>query len=135
MSKPRVLIFVDYYLPGYKAGGPIASVSRMVRNLQHEFQLLVFTRDRDLGDSEPYANIEPDTWTSRDGISVFYASPDRLSSQSLRQVITSTQPNLIYLNSYFSVLSRRVLVLAKRGGISGAKVAVWRVLPLPTTPL
>jgi glycosyltransferase involved in cell wall biosynthesis len=124
MTKPSVLIFVDYYLPGYKAGGPIASVSRMVKNLRDEFDIRIFTRDRDLGDSESYAGIEPNTWTDVDGVKVYYAGPENLAIRSLKALVGSTQPKLIYLNSYFSVLSRRVLLLAKRRQVSGAKVAI-----------
>jgi hypothetical protein len=29
-AKPKVLCFVDYYLPGYKAGGPTRTIINMV---------------------------------------------------------------------------------------------------------
>ncbi|CAN5434615.1 hypothetical protein BH10BAC1_BH10BAC1_14720 [soil metagenome] len=30
MAKKKVLIFIDWYLPGYKAGGPRQSVANLV---------------------------------------------------------------------------------------------------------
>jgi glycosyltransferase involved in cell wall biosynthesis len=115
MSKPKVMIFVDYYLPGYKAGGPIASVSRMVKNLSSEFDIFVFTRDRDLGDDSAFPGIASDAWTELDGIPVFYAG--RIGSKEIATQVKNVQPDLVYLNSYFSVLSRHVLRLAKRSNL------------------
>lgn len=124
MSKPRVLIFVDYYLPGFKAGGPIASVSRMVKNLRDEFDICIFTRDRDLGDSKPYVGIAPDDWNDLGGIPVYYAGPNQMNAQAIEVVVESAKPDLVYLNSYFSVLSRSVLFLSKRGRLGKSKVAL-----------
>ncbi len=124
MNKPRVLVFVDYYLPGYKAGGPIASVSRMVKNLRSEYEIFVFTRDRDLGDSHRYPGVTPNVWTAIEGVKVFYADPNHLSTRSLAQVIAPLSPDLIYLNSYFSVLSRRILALHKARRIRNVKLAI-----------
>lgn len=124
MSKSRVLIFVDYYLPGYKAGGPVASVSRMVKNLRHQFDISIFTRDRDLGDTESYPNVVPNRWGELDGLPVFYASPDGINADVIEAAVRETKPDLVYLNSYFSPLSRCVLLLAKRGKLGGAKIAL-----------
>jgi hypothetical protein len=34
MTKKKILVFVDWYLPGYKAGGQIRSVASMVGHLK-----------------------------------------------------------------------------------------------------
>lgn len=124
MSKPRVLIFVDYYLPGFKAGGPIASVSRMVAELRNQYDIRIFTRDRDLGDDRPYPGIAPNRWNDLEGIQVYYASPDKLLAAHIEFVANGCAPDLIYLNSYFSVLSRTVLALSKKGRLGQAKIAL-----------
>lgn len=124
MSKPRVLIFVDYYLPGFKAGGPIASVSRMVKNLRADFDIRIFTRDRDLGDKRAYQGIKSNDWNDLGGIPIYYADPEQLNGQTIEQVVADAKPELVYLNSYFSVLSRTVLMLSKRGKLGEAKVAL-----------
>ena len=50
----RILTFVDYYLPGYKAGGPIRTIANMVSQLGGEFEFLIVTRERDFLDTVPY---------------------------------------------------------------------------------
>ena len=111
MKKAKVLAFVDYYLPGYKGGGPAVSVSRLVNNLKDEFGFLVFTRDRDLGEMEAYPHILPGSWVHQDSVEIYYAKPQDLSILGLCDVIRQTNPDVIYLNSYFSRLTWGVLTL------------------------
>ena len=60
-SKPVILTPAGYYLPGYKAGGPITTLANMVERLGEEFSFRIATRDRDLGDTKPYSGIGEDT--------------------------------------------------------------------------
>ena len=55
--KKTILCFVDYYLPGYKAGGPIQSIANLVENLGDEFEFYIICNDRDQLDRQPYANV------------------------------------------------------------------------------
>ena len=50
--KPKVLVFTDWYLPGFNAGGPIRSVSNMIKKLQD-----IIAHHEKLGSlmSQPYA--------------------------------------------------------------------------------
>ena len=50
----KILILVDYFVPGFKAGGPIQSIRYIVDHLNKEFDLRIVTRDRDMGDSHSY---------------------------------------------------------------------------------
>lgn len=101
-SRKRVLIFTDYYLPGYKAGGPIRSIHNLVNSLNKEFHFLIITRDRDLGSDGPYNSIKVDEWNRFDHTSVFYASPDVLTFRGIRNVIHNLKFDLVCLNSFFS---------------------------------
>lgn len=109
--KARVLAVVDYYLPGYKGGGPAVSVSRIINRLAGEFDFYVYTRDRDLGDTQPYPDIPTDEWFENEGVRHFYASPKTLSLMGLRRAIRAANPDIVYLNSYFSKLTRQALLL------------------------
>jgi glycosyltransferase involved in cell wall biosynthesis len=109
----RILTIVDWYLPGFKAGGPIRTVSNMVELLCHEFDFHVLTRDRDLHDQRPYPNVPRDTWTETGRARVYYAS--ELSLCRVRRVINDAKPDIIYLNSFFSRLTIKVLFLRRLG--------------------
>ena len=128
-AKKKVLVFVDWYLPGYKAGGQIRSVASMVGHLKNEFEFRIITSDSDLHADAPYENIKSNTWIKRDdGSYVYYFSSNNKSKTKLKQLIFEEQADYIYLNSLFSVfytlyplmirkqfLPSRKLVLAPRG--------------------
>jgi glycosyltransferase involved in cell wall biosynthesis len=137
--KPVILVFVDWYLPGYKAGGLITAVANLVHFIGDRFQLFVFTRDRDLTDKNAYTGVRRDEWTSVGKARVVYS--DDLSIGQLRRRILELLPNVIYLNSFFSTLTIKSLclrqarlipacaiVLAPRGEFSpGAlRIKAWR---------
>ena len=50
MDKPKVLVFIDWFYPAYKAGGPIRSVSGMVKQLSNDFEFYLVTSNQDLGE-------------------------------------------------------------------------------------
>jgi hypothetical protein len=60
--KSKLLIFSDWFYPGYKAGGPIKSVTNLSIALQKEIDVFVFTADTDLNETKPYPNIQANTW-------------------------------------------------------------------------
>lgn len=101
--KKRILLFVDWYEPGFKAGGPIQSCLNIVKKLQDRYEFYIFTSDRDLGESTPYPHISVNCWiTGSKGEHIFYASPDFLKLQNITDVIHAVQPAVIYFNSMFS---------------------------------
>ncbi len=123
------MVFVDWFDPAYKAGGPIRSCVNFVTHMKEEYELLVFTSDRDLGMQSPLPDIRTDEWIAHNsGALVFYATPGKLNFAGIREVIKSIQPHFIYINSFFSkyfaiyplLISRyaktnAVTVLAPRG--------------------
>lgn len=121
--KPIVLAFVGYYLPGFKAGGILRSMENMVNHLHGEFQFKIVTRDRDLGDEEPYRGIKRDEWQAVGNASVYYVSPPRESSGALSRLVRETPHHVLYLNSFFEPLTIGVL-LNRRLGRIGRKPAV-----------
>ena len=120
--KPRVFILADYYLPGFKAGGALRSIANAVSVLQAHFDFYVLTRDRDWLDSEPYSEVIPESWQQVGAAKVFYSRT--VSMRTIRRCIQTVRPQLIYLNSFFSPLTRRTLTLRRLGLISSAKVVL-----------
>jgi glycosyltransferase involved in cell wall biosynthesis len=98
-----ILLFTDWFEPGYKAGGPIRSCVHFVHQMKERYTIYVFTTDRDLNDTAPYNNIETDKWIDHNkGVKVFYCSPQQLSWGHIKKRVNSIQPDFIYLNSMYS---------------------------------
>lgn len=98
----RILILADYYLPGYKGGGPVRTLSTVVHQLGDEFDFKVVTLDRDLGDTEPYPELTAGSLQRLDKLEVLYISPRSITLRSLRSVFRNTKYDVLYLNSFFS---------------------------------
>lgn len=133
ISKKRILVFVGYYLPGYKAGGPIRTIANMVDLLSDEFEFYIVTGDRDSMDTRPYPHLKNTTeWQQVGKAQVLYLSPSERSFSNLRRVIRETPHEYLYLNSFFSfqftikplilkrlrLVSSKKIVLAPRGEFS-----------------
>lgn len=109
--------------------------------MQQDYDVYVFTGDRDLGASSPYQNIQVNEWLSYDErVKVFYCSPDQLNMRTITRLVNNLKPAVIYLNSMFSryftiyplLISRRnqwkpKVVLAPRGML---RVSALRFKPL-----
>ncbi len=121
-SRPVILTFADYYLPGYRAGGPIRAISNLVEALADDFAFHIVTRDRDLGDDEPYPGVEADEWTDVGSAKVRYVARENMSFMSMLELLQTHPYHAIYLNSFFSILSIRVLVLRLLGLIPSVPV-------------
>lgn len=133
--KLKLLIFIDWYKPGYKAGGPIRSVSNMVDIFNTDFDISIITRDTDYMETSPYSNIKSDEWNKLDGASVFYLSKENTKRTTLHQLIDTVSPDIIYCNSlyspYFSLIpihyakkKKIKTILAVRGMLSKGSLGV-----------
>jgi glycosyltransferase involved in cell wall biosynthesis len=113
----KILVVADFYLPGYKAGGPVRALENLARHLGHRLCFRLLTRDRDLGDVRPYEAILVDHWQEGEGMQIFYASPERLSLRKLARFVATVEHDVLYLNSFFSRISIRLLLLRRFGRI------------------
>lgn len=113
MKKPRVFTLLDYYLPGYKSGGPLRTVANMVDWIGHEFDFWIVTRDRDATELTSYPNIQVNAWNQVGRAKVYYTSPGSLSLTNLHRLIKQVNPAIIYLNSFFSTSSIKSLSLRR----------------------
>lgn len=133
-----ILTFIDYYLPGYKGGGPIRTLVNFVEQLGEEIKLKIVTSDRDLGDETPYHGVSANVWGRVGKADVRYVSPDKFSFFFVRKLMRDTTFDVIYLNSFFSyrgaikpLLLRRLamvrnvpVILAPRGEFSPGALAL-----------
>ena len=118
LSLPQVLTFVSYYLPGYKAGGPLRSISNLVEALKEDLTFSIVTRDRDLGDSAPYTDILADAWLDTPHGRVNYRSPAAQRLRPLARLMRETPHDVLYLNSIFDIRFAAQPLLARRLGLA-----------------
>jgi len=117
----KILVFADWYEPGFKAGGPIRSCVNFVRYMRDSHSLYVFTTDRDLGSTEPY-DVVTDEWISpgHPDVRIYYCSPGNLSWRSILRRMREVNPDFIYLNSMFSTpFTIMPLLITRLYGIRG----------------
>lgn len=121
MSRPIVLVFVRYYLPGFKAGGPVRSIDNLVGHLGDEFDFHVVTSDRDLGDVAAYPGVAADARAKVGKATVTYLSPRDQSFSGICRLLRATPHDLVYLNSFFDPVFSAVPLLLRRFGLAPHK--------------
>lgn len=101
-STKHILIFVDWFEPGYRAGGPIRSIVNMVSQLT-TFQFSIVTSIHDHQVEMPYEGIEPNVWVQHDDhVRVMYLTREEEQANRYRDIMTTDAYDSIYLNSMFS---------------------------------
>lgn len=103
MSKPAVLVFIDWYAPGFKAGGPVRSMVNMVDHLRDRVDFHIVTTDTDYTETVPYPGIVPDRWTTLPGgEQVWYASAQRIDSATWKRLLATRTWDAVYINGMYS---------------------------------
>lgn len=122
MAVVKIMLFTDWYEPGFKAGGPIRSCVNFAAQMKEDYAIYVFTGDRDLDDKQSYPQIEQNHWMERDGVQIFYASPGSLNWESILVHIRRIKPEYVYLNSMYSRYFTIYPLLMKRMGVIKGQV-------------
>ncbi len=124
-EKPTILVCAEYYLPGFRAGGPIRSLSNLVEHLSEDFRFKVLTADRDHGVDEPYDEITYGDWMDVGPARVRYLSPAERSFPSVARLLAETDCDVVYVNSLYSTTySLPAVVLSRFGLLGDSRVVV-----------
>lgn len=115
MPKNRVLVFCDFYLPGYQSGGGMWTVVNLVDRFRDRFDFFLVTRNYDSkADKTPYTTVKTDQWNKQGGESVYYFSNRNFTVRKFAEIVNEIKPDFIFLNSSFSVLTFKLLTARKR---------------------
>jgi glycosyltransferase involved in cell wall biosynthesis len=143
MAKKKILLFSDWFYPGFMAGGPIQSSYNLINHLKDYYDFSVVTRDTDYTDSVPYRDIKSNEWNILpNGMRVFYFSENNLSYPAMSKLINEEEFDVAYLNSMYSPrftimplfilhnLGKKV-ILAPRGMLAPTAIAIksWKKKP------
>lgn len=98
-----IVIFTDWYVPGFKAGGPIQSVFNLAELLSKDFHVKVVSRNTDLNSNQAYQNVLSDQWVSiGKQHEVLYISQGKLGFKIIKQIVKENTSNIILINGLFS---------------------------------
>lgn len=111
----KILIVTMGFFPGEKYGGPPVSVDNFC-SLMDGWDHYVVTKDHDLGDDVPYADIH-EGWNDRGNCKVLYLPDRAFRKDSFEEAICQIRPDWIYLQSLFQSCVPACLSLAKKHGI------------------
>ncbi len=103
ITKPTILIFIDWFWPGYIAGGPIQSILSLVNSLNDTFNFKIITTNKDLNSEKKYDNIDPNKWINSPlGCEIFYTDSKKLNYAVIKKIIDGVHFEIVYINSFFS---------------------------------
>jgi len=120
----KLLIFSDWYEPGYLAGGPIRSLQNLAKSLSSDAQIDVFTSNKDFSSEKPY-DLPADQWVDRSGTHVWYCSDSGYNSSVIKSILKEGNYDKIYFNSLFSYkYTLRPMFLAKRNGYAADQLVL-----------
>ena len=123
-NKKTILCFVNYYIPGYKAGGPIRSIANIVETFGDKFDIKIICANHDDLDIKPYKNIKSNSWNTVGKAQVFYASPESTNFKGIKKILDETPYDLLYLNSFFSFKFTIIPLLLRKLGLVSKKLCI-----------
>lgn len=103
MTKKTVLVFIDWYRPGYRSGGTVTSFGNFVDKMEDHFIFKIVTRDSDYLDHTVYDTIESDTWNTIKENLCYYLSDKHKTLSEIKRIIQNTSHDYIYINGVFSL--------------------------------
>ncbi|MEO9211430.1 MAG: glycosyltransferase [Ginsengibacter sp.] len=97
----KIFITIPWFLPAFRAGGPVQSIANLVREYTEEVEYYIFCGDTDFNGAA-LQNIITDEWVQfNNHTQVWYAAPPKISDVLVKQV-EEIQPDIIYIIGLFS---------------------------------
>ena len=125
MQRKKVMVFCDYYLPGFKSGGGMWTVVNLVERFSETYDFYVVTRNHDgKADRNPYDSVKTGDWNSVGSAKVYYLGPRQLTRRAFGELLKEIRPDIVFLNSVFSLPSITFLRTRKNPEFSQIPVIV-----------
>lgn len=113
-TRKKILVFSDWFLPGYKAGGPIRSLANLVYALDFDFWIV--TRITDHHSTTPYEGITPGVWTEHQPhVRVCYMHEQEVTPAFVKNILGEQTFDFLYFNSLFSPIFSLMPLRVARG--------------------
>ena len=131
VSKCKVLVFIDWFYPAYKAGGPIKSVFNIICALYNEVEFLVITSNIDLDGG--LLNVRPNYEIKKSFYKIIYLDKENQSRKVYKKLHENFNPHYVYYNNLFSwkftlipysMFRNNIQVIAPRGMLGKGALAI-----------
>ena len=100
-SLKKIFITIPWFLPAYRAGGPIQSIANLVREFHVGVKYYIFTSDTDLNGAA-LDNITVNEWVDfNEHTKVWYAGPEKISDSLVKRV-EAVKPDVLFIVGVFS---------------------------------
>ncbi|HEU5365041.1 MAG TPA: glycosyltransferase, partial [Hanamia sp.] len=101
MASKKIFITIPWFLPAFRAGGPIQSVANLVKEFREGVEYFIFCGDTDLNGSA-LENVEVDKWMPfNEHTKVWYCSPEKISDSLVKQVEV-LKPDILFIIGMYS---------------------------------
>lgn len=120
----RVAVITPLFPPGVRGGGPIQTLAALVRSAPEWSGVHVFTSSRDHGGTADMVTVtdRPSTW---EGVDVTYARTHTCHGlAALYTGLRRFEPEVLYVNSYWSLAFSQGVMMLRRLGVLGRTVVV-----------
>ena len=96
-----IYIFIPWFLPAYKAGGPIQSIANLV-DQYYDASYRIFTSNNDL-DNSPI-DVVPNTWVRfNKRTEVYYASKQNRTVKNMYEQVRQSSPDIHFIIGVFDI--------------------------------
>ena len=97
----KIFITIPWFLPAYRAGGPIQSIANLVKEFTEGVEYYIFTSDVDLNGAA-LDSITTNAWVNYNiHTKVWYAAPEKISEALVKQV-EEIKPEILFIVGVFS---------------------------------
>lgn len=97
----KVVIFIDWFTPAYKAGGPIQSILNLVNQKMEEVEYKIICSNKDL-DGNSLSDVSFDRWVDFNASTqVWYNSDDKAVLRLLGE-LSKWKPDVFFINGIYS---------------------------------
>lgn len=97
----KIFITIPWFIPAFRAGGPIQSIANLVKEFHEEVEYNIFCSDTDLNGG-CIENITTGKWVSfNNHTHVWYAGQEKISDILVKQV-EAIKPDVLYIIGIFS---------------------------------
>ena len=97
----KIFITIPWFLPAFRAGGPIQSIANLVKEFHDEVEYYIFCSDTDLNGGA-IENVTTGEWVQHnDYTRVYYAHHEKISDSLVKQV-EAIKPDILYIIGLYS---------------------------------